>query len=204
MLDEKKKSPPIYVMDYLNVWSDYREIKYKKENIDFHSIKHINKEKDTFGFFELFFTKYINYAKININSKFIFVLKKITNYENILLQILDKYSFVDLRFIIIETKYNQVILDKNKDDFLCQYIFCFLIHNNDNCILISNDKYRDLLTYINKFEANAALIRILKLDLTKVRNTIMEVNFNQKLLSKDNLSKLTRCTIPKNKLHVIL
>ena len=35
----------IYTCDYLNLFSDFREIKYKKDNIDFHQVKHFNKEK---------------------------------------------------------------------------------------------------------------------------------------------------------------
>ena len=82
----------IYITDYLNIWSDYREIKYKMNNIDFHSIKHKNKEIDTFEFFDLFFTKYINYKNISIKSNFIFILKKITKYDLILIKILKKYG----------------------------------------------------------------------------------------------------------------
>ena len=57
----KKILSPIYICDYLNIFSDFREIKYKKLNIDFHTVKHMNKERDTYEFFELFFKKYIKY-----------------------------------------------------------------------------------------------------------------------------------------------
>ena len=113
----------IYITDYLNIWSDYREIKYKMNNIDFHSIKHKNKEIDTFEFFDLFFNKYITYKNISIKSNFIFILKKITKYDLILIKILKKYHNINIRFIVIESKYNELLLDKNKDDFLCQYFW---------------------------------------------------------------------------------
>lgn len=192
-----------YVTDYLNVMSDFREIKYKKQNLDFHKYKHINKERDTIEFFELFFTKYIQYAKIDINNNFIFVLKKIFNYDKILMNILKKYSHVNIRFVIIETKYNVEILDKNKDDFLCQYILCFLMKNNDKCILISNDKYRDKKSYIKMF--NKASIRVLKLDNKKVHESFIELNNIDDTVS-DLMFDATfkRSTVPKNKLHGIL
>jgi hypothetical protein len=191
----------IYVTDYLNVFSDYREIKYKQDNVDFHTVKHVNKEKDTIEFFELFFTKYIAYAKIDIDSKFIFVLKKITNYEKVLIKILHKYISIDIRFVIIESKYEEVILDKNKDDFLCQYIFCFLMQKNDNCILISNDKYRDLKVYMNRFDN--AFIRMLKVSNDKTVNSVMEINMKDNLVSQ-NKQQYKRCTIAKNNLKFIL
>ena len=50
----------VYIVDFLNIFSDFREIKYKKDNIDFHSVKHCNKEQDTYDFFKLFFSKYID------------------------------------------------------------------------------------------------------------------------------------------------
>ena len=171
-------SEMIYITDYLNIWSDYREIKYKMNNVDFHSVKHKNLEIDTFEFFELFFTKYIEYTNININSNFIFILKKITKYEEILVKILKKYHNVNIRFIVIESKYNELLLDKNKDDFLCQYLFCFLMKTNNNCILISNDKYRDLLSYVNKYDKiSITTLQVSNLKLDSVKNHL-NININ--------------------------
>ena len=78
-----------YIIDFLNIFSDYREIVYKKQNIDFHSVKHNNKEKDTYNFFGLFFTKYIQKVNIKKGSIFIFIMKKINNYDEILNNILN-------------------------------------------------------------------------------------------------------------------
>lgn len=201
-----KKSMPIYIIDFLNIFSDYREIKYKQDNIDFHSVKHINKEVDTFSFFKLFFTRYINYAKINIGSTFIFILKKISNYEKILIKILESYNTINIRFIVIETKYKNEIMDKNKDDFLCQYLFCFLMQTNDNCIMISNDKYRDLDTYMKKFDNT--IVNVLKLNNGVLDNQSLEININENsvcnLILSQHKKQYTRCTIPKNKLQNIL
>ena len=188
----------IYITDYLNIWSDYREIKYKMSNVDFHSIKHKNKEIDTFEFFDLFFTKYITYKNISIKSNFIFILKKITKYDLILVKILKKYHNINIRFIVIESKYNELLLDKNKDDFLCQYLFCFLMKTNDNCILISNDKYRDLPSYVDKYSKISITI------LTKIESQKNELNINIKILDLMNNQNYKRCTIPKNKLQNII
>ena len=87
-----KQNSPVYVIDFLNIFSDFREIKYKMSNIDFHEVKHTNKEKDSYDFFNIFFTKYIEYTGISKLSNFIFVLKKISNYDNILYSVLELYK----------------------------------------------------------------------------------------------------------------
>lgn len=203
---------PIYITDFLNVFSDYREIKYKKKNVDFHDVKHVNKEQDTLEFFDIFFNKYIDYINkthtyINKNGNFIFILKKITNYDNILYTILDLYKDFNIRFIVIESKYNIDILDKNKDDFLCQYIFNYLIVNNDNCLLISNDKYRDSHLYVNEFKNNYKniIIRVIKKNnSTLIENSIMELSVEQLVCNNILSQNCKRCTIPKNQLKNIL
>jgi len=201
-----KTNSPIYIVDFLNVFSDFREIKYKKLNIDFHTVKHLNKEQDTFAFFDVFFTNYLNYMNINKNSNFIFILKKLTNYDFILYKILNKYKNLNIRFIIIETKYNIDILDKNKDDFLCQYIFCYLISHNDNCILISTDQYRDKKNYIMEFSNNncTASIRIVKITNNLIENATLELNIEKLICHTIFTQKWKRCMVPKHKLKNIL
>lgn len=205
ILLKKTANSPIYVIDFLNIFSDFREIKYKKLNIDFHKVKHINKVQDTLDFFKIFFTKYSSYTRININGTFLFVLKKITNYDETLYKILDFYKHINIRFIIIESKYENYILDKNKDDFVCQYICSYLLSNN-NCILISNDKYRDKSIYVSEFENNFndTLIRIINKtdDKILIENTVLNI---EKIICHNILSQVyKRCSIPKNKLKNIL
>lgn len=201
-----KKNSPIYIVDFLNIFSDFREIKYKMSNIDFHSVKHVNKEKDTLDFFRIFFTKYIAYSGIKSDGNFIFVMKKITNYDTILYNILDLYKDINIRFIVIESKYELEILDKNKDDFLCQYIFSYLISNNDNCVLISNDKYRDRSIYVKEFSNNnSTLIRVIKkTDNNLIESASLDIDI-EKIICNRILNQICkRCTIPKNKLKNIL
>lgn len=133
-----------YIIDYLNVFSDYRETFYKENGQDFHDIKYISKEIDTRNFFDLFFTKYTSVAKIDSKSHFIFVFKKMYNYQDILMSILDKYKHLYIRFIIIPDRYNNALVESNKDDFICQYL---LTVYNDT-ILVSNDKYDNRETYL--------------------------------------------------------
>ena len=218
---------PIYVTDFLNVFSDQREVKYAKQNINFHDVKHINKEQDTYEFFDLFFTKYISYMHISKKSNFIFVMKKISKYDNILLNVLEKYKDIDIRFIIIESVYTDQtkisILDKNKDDFLCQYILSFLMRNNEKCVLISNDKYRDRNLYVTKFNnLNSTTVRILKkskLNKNIIENQLLKLNtiLNESItnqtcelhfdntICKDILKQIyKRQCIPKNMLNKII
>ncbi len=202
-----KKHSPIYIVDFLNIFSDFREIKYKMSNIDFHSVKHINKEKDTLDFFRIFFTKYIAYSGIKRDGNFLFVMKKITNYDTILYNILELYKDINIRFIVIESKYESDILDKNKDDFLCQYIFSYLISNNDNCILISNDKYRDRSVYVKEFSNNnnSTLIRVIKkTDNNLIESASLNIDIERIICNRILNQNCKRCTIPKNKLKNIL
>lgn len=198
------KKQTVYVVDFLNIFSDFREIKYKKDNIDFHSVKHCNKEQDTYDFFKLFFSKYIDYVQIDKTSKFYFVMKKLNDYENILDNIMKTHSKFNLRFIIIEDKYNNAILDKNKDDFLCQYFF-YILQKNNNCVLISNDKYRDKKNYIKLFNFDIS-IRVINYDkkTESLEKSLLTIKLTDSISDHMILQKYTRCTIPKRDLNLIL
>lgn len=194
----------VYVVDFLNIFSDFREIKYKKDNIDFHSVKHLNKEQDTYDFFKLFFSKYIDYVKIDKGSQFYFVMKKLNNYEKILDNIMKKHNDFNMKFIIIEDKYNNVILDKNKDDFLCQYFF-YILQQTQKCVLISNDKYRDKKNYIKLFNFDI-FIKIVNYNKksNNLEKSILKIKMSDSISDTLILQKYTRCTIPKRELDVIL
>lgn len=193
------KPDNIYVVDFLNIFSDFREIKYKQNKIDFHNVKNENILNDTCDFFEMFFTKYIRFANINLsNSNFIFVVKKIPHFESVIKSVLLKYFKYNFRFVVIENKFNIDILDKNKDDFLCQYIFHYFLQINQNCTLISNDKYRDLGIYKNKFPT------FINIKVFKQNSTDVQLIF----INPDIINKISdipiRKSIPKCKLHHIL
>jgi hypothetical protein len=197
--------PVVYIVDFLNIFSDFREIKYKKENIDFHSVKHSNKEQDTYDFFTLFFSKYIDYVKIDRSSQFYFVMKKLNDYEVVLDNIMKRHYDFNMKFIIIEDKYNNDILDKNKDDFLCQYFFYILQKQHNKCVLISNDKYRDKKSYIKLFNFDI-FIRVVNYNKsTKIlEKSMLKIRLNDSISDHMILQKYTRCTIPKRDLGQIL
>jgi hypothetical protein len=194
----------VYIVDFLNIFSDFREIKYKKDNIDFHSVKHSNKEKDTYDFFNLFFTKYIDYVNINKESQFYFVMKKLHDYEIILDNIMKTHKNFNMKFIIIEDKYKNELLDKNKDDFLCQYFFYILQKTND-CVLISNDKYRDKRDYIKLFNFDI-FIRVVNFNhkSNTLEKSILKIQLSDNISNRIILQKFTRCTIPKRDLNIII
>lgn len=196
---------PIYIIDFFNIFSDFREIKYKKRNIDFHNVKQSTKKEDTIDFFKLFFTRYIEFSAINKSSIFIFVMKRLYEYENILSEILESYKTFNVQFLIINTRYNIDLLDKNKDDFLCQYLFLNYKKQNICCKLISNDKYRDRLSYLNYYD-NMDII-IYSLDSKKnVSKSTKSYDINKNIVSDliSTYESYTRCSIPKNKLYRIL
>jgi hypothetical protein len=132
-------------------------------------------------------------------------MKKITNYDDILYKILETYNTINIRFIIIESKYENITLDKNKDDFLCQYLFKFLVMNNDNCILISNDKYRDRDAYIKIFQdSNLNSIKVIQKQQNKLVIENLELKFETSICKSLLNEKYRRTVIPKNKLNNIL
>ena len=200
--DENTNKDKYYIIDFLNIFSDYREIIYKKKNIDFHSVKHNNKEQDTIGFFKLFFTKYIDKVNIDKNSVFIFVLKKINNYDNVLYNVLNIHNTFKIKFILIEDEYENKLIDKNKDDFMCQYIFFLLFKNFKNCILISNDKYRDKKEYIKLFNFNINL-KVINKD-SDINGNSISFSINKNIIYLMENNKCIRCTIPKHKLNQII
>lgn len=199
-----KHKPIVYIVDFLNIFSDFREIKYKKQNVDFHSVKHSNKEQDTYDFFKLFFSKYIDYVKIDKSSQFYFVMKKLNDYETILDNIMQTHYDFNMKFIIIEDKFNNNILDKNKDDFLCQYFF-YILQKNNQCVLISNDKYRDKRSYIKLFNFDI-FIRVVNYN-SKTKGldkSTLKIRLTDTIGDHLILQKYTRCTIPKHDLNLIL
>ena len=119
--------------------------------MNFHSVKHANKVEDTQDFFNLFFNKYIKYANIPETSNFIFVMKKLNDYDVVLRDILILHKRYRVLFVIIEDQYSHNIMDKNKDDFLCQYFFHKFTCSNQSCVLVSNDKYSDKHRYLHLF-----------------------------------------------------
>ncbi len=203
---EGKVAIRTYIVDFFNIFSDFREIKYKQSNVDFHSVKHNNKAQDTKDFFDLFFTKYIEYVQIDTSSRFIFVMKKLYGYEHILEEIVSKYQMFDIKLMIIEDRYNNGLLDKNKDDFLCQYIFQSMKNvEHIDCRLISNDKYRDRQEYVRLFTSDMS-IKVIKWDKKQKKLSASTVCFEVNKHVGDAIicQKYNRCTIPKHKLPKIL
>lgn len=194
----------IYIVDFFNIFSDFREIKYKKSNIDFHNVKQRNKQQDTSDFFELFFTKYIQYMNIQRDSRFIFIMKKLNEYESILEDLVRKYHVFDIKLIIIEDKYHNDILDKNKDDFLCQYIF-YILQQKYNVDLISNDKYRDRQNYVSLFTFDILTTSISwNNKLCCLEKSTCKLKVNNLICNNLMTQKCKRCSIPKHKLDVIM
>ena len=194
----------VVICDYMNVFSDFREIKYKQQNIDFHLVKHSNKRKDTLEFFTLIFTKYIQFVNIPISSKFIFVMKKLNGYDDILSTVLETFCNLDITILTINDKYTNDLVDKNKDDFLCQYLFMEM-QQKFTCTLISNDKYRDREFYINLFDFDMHISSIKwNRDNRCLHQTSQNFKINKEFSKSILLQHCKRCTIPKHKLYKII
>ncbi len=138
----------MYIVDYFNIFSDYREIYYRNKGIDFHKVKYNNLLVDTERFFKIFFTIYMKHVNLDPSRGFVFVIKKLNNYNDILKNVIETYKSFKIRFIIVNEKYNNTIIDNNKDDFMCQYMLCLY---GDGAELISNDKYSDSRKYMQYF-----------------------------------------------------
>jgi len=204
-LQQSQPKPKTYIIDWLNIFSDFREIKYAKQHIDFHQIKHQNIESDTFGFFELFFTKYIQYVGIEPSGNFIFVMKKLYNYDrnNMLDKVMQRFSNFKVSFMIIDEQYSNTLIDKNKDDFLCQYLM-YTMKSRSDCILISNDRYRDAISYIKLFDfiLNITIIRYANSKRSEQKFQINPQEVSDGLISQSNYMK--RRSIPKRNLNSII
>lgn len=199
------ESPKLYIIDFLNAFSDFREIKYKKCNIDFHTVKQVNVIQDTLDFFRLFFTKYLTFLNTRDNNKFIFVMKKLHNCTEVLDSILYKYSKIDIQFVIIESRFRNNVLEKNKDDFLCQYLCTTMENKFKDVILISNDKYRDRTNYVNLFTSDIIIQTCCwNRESNSVKKHLMIYNVNNSLRNNILKSTYNRCSIPKYKLNKMM
>ena len=188
-----------YIIDYFNLLGDFRECYYLKQNIDFHSVKNETLYDDTYKFFELFFTYYIKLTNINPNSQFIFVMKKISKYDIVLSDILQKYRNLQIKFVIVKDRYNNELVEQNKDDYICQYLL--LVHNES--ILISNDKYKNKLEYTNLFLEQRQIniqIMMFSTDLN-IFNTFYIIN--HEITNSMNCTDYIRNTLQKNKFNTI-
>lgn len=203
----KTMNSKVCIVDFLNVFSDYREILYKQKNIDFHSVKHANKEEDTKTFFKMFFTKYIYEVSIPQNSIFIFITKKLNQFQAIFEEVLVTYTDIDIRFLVIENKFNDDILDKNKDDFICQYMFHLFAHAGE-CILVSNDKYRDKNQYVAMFDKIDTQIVFKQHKLCRLSSKVVSSVILFKMIKMINQKILCqackRNSIPKAKLGSVI
>lgn len=195
-----------YIIDYFNIFSDFREIYYKKKGIDFHAVKYTNLKIDTDRFFKIFFTVYAEHVSLNLNDDFVFIVKKLNGYEEILKNVLATYSSsrirINIRFMLVVEKYNNKIVDSNKDDFLCQYMMC--LYGKDS-ILISNDKYSDTRNYLDAFLGQKTL-NIQTLMNKNGKFTIHSCPFiiTEKTICDVLTQRMNRTSIPKqNLLNVI-
>ena len=130
-------------------------------------------------------------------------MKKLNDYENVLDNII-KIHKCKIKFIIIEDKFDNEMLDKNKDDFLCQYFFYILQKSND-CVLISNDKYRDKKNYIKLFNFDI-YIKMVNFNekSAKLEKTTLKIKLTDSVSDNMITQKYTRCTIPKRDLTQLL
>jgi hypothetical protein len=194
----------IYIIDFLNVFSDFREMKYKLQNIDFHKTKDANIVNDTRDFFQFFFTKFVPFKSLDTSGNYIFVMKKLKKFEEVFMQMLQVYQDYQIDICIIEDRYQNEKQDKNKDDYLCQYMFSAFTDSKDNmpCTLVSNDQYRDNHTYVNLFK-NTIDISLCRWDAKKntpsvaVRKMQLHKHINERIATVE----YNRCSIPKRQLH---
>lgn len=195
------KTPPTYIIDFLNVFSDYREMLYKKEKLNFHSFKDANLQKDLQNYFVFFTEKFIEKLDLKKSAKYIFIIKKIPLIESFLPDLLKTYSNFDFEFLIIYSKLNNEVFDKNKDDVLCKFLYNYIPES----IVITNDLYLDMNNYIYVFDKVSIVFVIYKKfslgirgasPYSKVKNAVtidkkqIKQDFQRKCLSKKYIQKL--------------
>ena len=192
----------MYVIDFFNVFSDYRETYYKNLGMNFHNVKYTNLLEDSVNFFNLFFDDYLPIVNINRDSEFIFVMKKIHNYEGLLESIINTYKEINIKFVIITDKYQNVLVEQNKDDFICQYLLSIY----PNSILISNDKYRNRIDYLELYRV-LNKINIQVIHNNRVSERITNANtfyiINKNAIDKIHRIKFNRASLPKSKFNTL-
>jgi hypothetical protein len=194
-------SPKVtYIVDMLNVFSDFRETYYKRQNVDFHSVKYQNLHKDSYIFFDVFFNDYLKLTGIKKTSRFVFVSKRINHYDDVLANVISKYREFDIKFILVTDKYQDLIIDNNKDDFLCQYLLTVY----SNSVLISNDNYKNNKEYTELFlKLKRVNVQVMSICKGSILNTntlflidkqvieyIHSTKFSRKCLSKGSFTQL--------------
>jgi hypothetical protein len=199
-MHESKKPLETYIIDFLNVFSDYREMLYKKQKLDFHTFKDANLQTDLENYFVFFTEKFIEKLHLKTDAKFIFIIKKIPLIESFLPKLLKTYSNFNFEFLIIYSKLNNQLFDKNKDDVLCKFLYNYI----PKSIVITNDLYSDMKNYIYVFDKVSIVFVIYKnfngeehkSTYSKVRNVVtidkkqIKQNFERKCLSKKYIQKL--------------
>jgi hypothetical protein len=185
-----------YIIDFFNIFSDYRETYYNKSGIDFHKVKYANLLKDTDNFFDLFFQDYIKVANIPVKSDFIFVMKRIYNYDNALVNVIKKYTNVSIKFVLVNDKYSNSLIEQNKDDYICQYLLTVYA----NSILISNDKYKNKCDYTWMFlELERVNIQIIQKGINASTFYIVDQNTTRMI----NSINFDRTSIPKRQFNTL-
>jgi hypothetical protein len=131
-------------------------------------------------------------------------MKKLNGYNEILEDVLRKFKHLDVTILTINDKYANSLVDKNKDDFLCQYLF-YEMQQRYNCTLISNDKYRDKEFYINLFDFDMNITFIKWNSVSEcIDSTSTQFVINKAFLRHLVSQTCKRCTIPKHNLHKII
>lgn len=105
---------------------------------------------DLIKFFKWFFNYYVKELNLHDNYEYIFIIKDI-GYRYLFDSILKEYKNVQMLFLK-KNKSDGDLIEKNKDDFICNYLYVFYKIQGKDVVLISNDKYRDLNTYYKHYE----------------------------------------------------
>lgn len=148
----------IYIVDFLNIFSDFREMKYNLYNMDWRDFMYSKFETDLNIFFKWFFNYYVKELKLHDDYEYIFIMKNV-GFTNLFKTLIKEYP--NISFMYME-KHAEPIIEKNKDDFLCNYFYAFYKIQGHNIQLISNDKYKDLENYYQIFRDKTFDIKIIK------------------------------------------
>ena len=127
------------IIDFLNVFTTFREQKYKTNNIYWRDVSHINFKTDCVQFFKWFFNFYLKEMKLKKEYKYIFVSKDI-GYRNIFKKIIKDY---DTSIWFVKNRLQDV------DDFICNYLYFFYTNIHKPVVVISADKFKDIKLHYN-------------------------------------------------------
>jgi hypothetical protein len=128
-------------------------------------------------------------------------MKKLYDQSEVMKKVLSDYKEIDIQLFVITHRYPDKLIEKSKDDFMCQYLLTIY----PNSVLISTDNYTDASCYYDNF----VLLENIKIQLMQFSTNgvlFLDTNFiiNKGLVKQIKKHVIIRRRIQKQNLSSII